>query len=1074
MADTVNDRDVRLVNTFPRSGAEGAGVILTATSQTVKTVNGVLSPETIEFEAMQFAQGALTWAVDGAALTGTGLKRSMTTSTMTKDTVTVTVTVTPVGAPARSHTATINRLANGANGDPGARGAGMYYAAGNAWTDAAAETATPGATVVGDLVTISNGTFYLSKRWNGSIWEAPGTVLDGSLIVTESISASKIDASGLSIKDVNGNVILSAGATPVRMPVAYAPTGTVNADLLPAIADAKNTTFSALYHWEFRNSADGWTGLSYTQTLGADSITIDSTGTDPIFGSPTNLTIAGSSYDKVRARVRRKAGDGWDGAIYWTSTDGGTEGGLGGKGMANPGLVIDQWTTLEWDLSDKVNWTSKTINKIRLDFGTKDADIFEIDWVAVGKYGVPVSDSAFSAVQAELIAIGSDSTLSKGEKSDVIQRWNTCDLEKASLVAQAHPTTGLNVSTTAYLAAHQAVSDYLGTLSPLWSDVTKDSPIDATIWKDRWNTYYDQKQKLINALAAKAATLASWGGVTGAGKPEDGATFTSASRGSALNDDPNFENANAWTFSPNISIATTGGLAGGSGVKFASCITGVDQWARGKRTFAIDAKKVYNLTALLWVAGGNNRDMYIYVNFYDYAGTQLVALNDSGQSWGGTMSGYTFGGLPAIDVWTRYGGLFGPGTGRNIPAGARTAQIGVWFQYAGGGSSQVNQGAMDLRIEEATLVANALSQLTAIASDDVLSRGEKQAVEKEWDAIYNERGGIWAQSTALLVNNDDYTAKFNTLQNYLANIPGWGNRTVDSAINGTTFRDNFTNYYVAKQALLNEVAAKAATMANWGGVTGTGKPADNASSDIVLIGRGVTVTGNTLTKTQATANWDADAYSSYGYVGGAYASATVTSLTARIMFALNPDPLADTSYVSLDCAIYFDNNGSPVATIYENSAPILGLGAYAIGDVFTITYDGTNVRYLKNGTVLRTVAKNYTAALYFDSSFYTQGGSLKNVRFGPLSSNRWEDVGGTGKPENNATNGATLGTNVSGSINDSNAAGLVTISNLRIINSKIGNFSTAGTGGKMDLNDNGIKVFDGGNALMIRIGNTSA
>ena len=99
----------------------------------------------------------------------------------------------------------------------GGRGSRQFYAYGTAWTDAAALAAVvavdPAGVVYGDTVTISNNNnFVMVKYWNGSAWVASGIILDGSLIVTNSITAAKINSNGLSIKDAYGNIILAAGS----------------------------------------------------------------------------------------------------------------------------------------------------------------------------------------------------------------------------------------------------------------------------------------------------------------------------------------------------------------------------------------------------------------------------------------------------------------------------------------------------------------------------------------------------------------------------------------------------------------------------------------------------------------------------------------------------------------------------------------------------------------------------------------------------------------------------------------------------------------------------------------------
>jgi hypothetical protein len=96
-----------------------------------------------------------------------------------------------------------------------------------AWSDTSAYNAiialaNSGNTLkVGDRVTeyypnSSSPSWVLTKEvtaiGNPGTWAAPGTLIDGNLIVSGTVTAAKIESTGLSIKDVNGNVILAAGS----------------------------------------------------------------------------------------------------------------------------------------------------------------------------------------------------------------------------------------------------------------------------------------------------------------------------------------------------------------------------------------------------------------------------------------------------------------------------------------------------------------------------------------------------------------------------------------------------------------------------------------------------------------------------------------------------------------------------------------------------------------------------------------------------------------------------------------------------------------------------------------------
>lgn len=118
----------------------------------------------------------------------------------------------------------------------------------------------------------------------------------------------------------------------------------------------------------------------------------------------------------------------------------------------------------------------------------------------------------------------------------------------------------------------------------------------------------------------------------------------------------------------------------------------------------------------------------------------------------------------------------------------------------------------------------AITAVADMARDDLLSPAEKPAESLRWVTIVSERPGIDAQAAALGITTERtaYANAYNALNTYItslgsqfATIPG----TAISIV-GATYRANFKAYYDAKQALLNAMAAKAATQATYGGVTG--------------------------------------------------------------------------------------------------------------------------------------------------------------------------------------------------------------------------------------------------------------
>lgn len=147
----------------------------------------------------------------------------------------------------------------------------------------------------------------------------------------------------------------------------------------------------------------------------------------------------------------------------------------------------------------------------------------------------------------------------------------------------------------------------------------------------------------------------------------------------------------------------------------------------------------------------------------------------------------------------------------------------------------------------------------------------------------------------------------------------------------------------------------------------------------------ITITGNNMAKTSGTAGWNAGSYSIERFLTNCYASVTVSNLLNVTMFGLGTAPtLNNNYYAQLDYAIYLSNPG--LINIYEMGANIGSFGSCAVNDVMSIKYDGTNVIYCKNSTVLRTVSRAVGLPLHFVSSFYTVSLShLTNCKFGSLN-----------------------------------------------------------------------------------------
>jgi hypothetical protein len=136
-----------------------------------------------------------------------------------------------------------------------ARGAGQYYAKGSAWSDAVADAATTGSNVVGDGVTISNGSTYsMTKRWDGSAWQTMEAILDGNLLVTGLIHGSVLKVGPLQIRKPDGTLILGAGGTLAAEVAAQAGQVEVPGWISIDATEPPEHELIALRYWPYGNS----------------------------------------------------------------------------------------------------------------------------------------------------------------------------------------------------------------------------------------------------------------------------------------------------------------------------------------------------------------------------------------------------------------------------------------------------------------------------------------------------------------------------------------------------------------------------------------------------------------------------------------------------------------------------------------------------------------------------------------------------------------------------------------------------------------------------------------------------
>lgn len=137
---------------------------------------------------------------------------------------------------------------------------------------------------------------------------------------------------------------------------------------------------------------------------------------------------------------------------------------------------------------------------------------------------------------------------------------------------------------------------------------------------------------------------------------------------------------------------------------------------------------------------------------------------------------------------------------------------------------------------------------------------------------------------------------------------------------------------------------------------------------------------------KSTSAWDAQAYSTDGYVDNIILSFKPNQTNMAMMVGFDSNPSEDANYNKIDYALYCQNDGK--VSIYESGAGKgVGSPTYAAGDEFRIEYSGGYVRYYHNGTLLREIARAVSGKLYMDSSFHGATSCIYDVSFGVATRN---------------------------------------------------------------------------------------
>lgn len=171
---------------------------------------------------------------------------------------------------------------------------------------------------------------------------------------------------------------------------------------------AESGGFDTALNYSFASTVEGWSGTRCSLAVENGRLIVTNTDNSAYLNSPV-VSINGRDHDRVRCRITRRAGTGWNGQITYVTANHASSTSYR-KVIPDPGLAVGQSMVLEWDMSQLTaggsDWSDSTITRFYLLLSSVADDVFEIDWIAVGQ--VAPSASVASVVDERTARISGD------------------------------------------------------------------------------------------------------------------------------------------------------------------------------------------------------------------------------------------------------------------------------------------------------------------------------------------------------------------------------------------------------------------------------------------------------------------------------------------------------------------------------------------------------------------------------------------------------------------------------------------------------------------------------------------
>lgn len=497
---------------------------------------------------------------------------------------------------------------------------------------------------------------------------------------------------------------------------------------------------------------------------------------------------------------------------------------------------VSDLTTYLATLTSAVLWTSLAGNTtiVGATFRQKFLDVYATRQVLLNKIyasakaladtaqaAAAAAQTAADAANADLAEIASDSLLTPDEKPRVIRDRDQITNEQAGIDAQA-TTYGVTTEKTTYDTAVSALTTYLATLTTpvLWTSLAGNTTIVGATFRTKFLDVFAARQTLLQ----KIADVVTYGNTAGSGV---NMMWDNYSR-FLLTTVPDFV-INTGTITNIADTNTAGGRAirvttsdavvTGAVLAFGTSLLEYNLPLTQNQSYIVSFRAKASVSGHLIMAqllddgaGQRNLDaISLTTSWVRYSASLNVGVTGTSKMLmrlylnRSAVSGRTID-IDSIMVEPQVGSQTTPSP--YVPGNPqRMASQGIVDAAAASAAAVTAQSAANAAQTDAT-AANA--DIANIASDALLTPGEKPTIIKDRDEITNGQAGIDAQATAYGITTEKttYDTAITNLNSYLAGLTTavlWSNLTGNTTIVGATFRTKFLDVYTARTALLNKI-----------------------------------------------------------------------------------------------------------------------------------------------------------------------------------------------------------------------------------------------------------------------------